>query len=76
MKIDKGVPMPPKEKAKRSAGNKYPFAIMDVTDSFRIDGDLKIKNTVCTSASQFGKRHNMKFAVRKEDKGWRIWRIR
>ena len=64
-KIEKNVPF---------AERKYPFNKMEVGDSFEVPAVLWL--TARTSATQFGRRHNRKFAARLTgpDTG-RIWRI-
>lgn len=67
MKIEKGVPMPKNKRA-----TKYPFAEMEVGDSFYVEPD---NGSIHAAASWYGKRNNKKFATRKEGEGRRIWRI-
>lgn len=63
--VDKEVPVPPHGNAK------YPFGDMEVGDSFY----AKMKrNTVASAASVHGKRSGMKFIVRNEGDGVRVWR--
>jgi hypothetical protein len=64
-KIEKNVPF---------AERKYPFAKMEVGDSFEVP--VTMWNSAKTSATHFGIRHNRKFAARLTgpDTG-RIWRI-
>ena len=51
----------------------YPFPYMNVGDSFRVSDERAI---LCRyAASQFGKRNNKKFAVRKREHGFRCWRV-
>jgi len=66
--IEKGIPFP----AIRC--RKYPFDKMEKGDSFFIATDKL--NSVHNSASVWGRRHNMKFVVRKVDDGARVWRIK
>lgn len=71
--IEKNVPMPP---IVRMSG--YPFAQMEVGDSFLVpfDGDdeQKVRARVATAASTFGKDHGGKFSVRVLQDGVRVWR--
>ena len=73
MKIESGIPVP-KNKTSKS---KYPFAEMRVGDSFFLEGNPGAQQSVLGSASSFyTKRHpGMKFTVRREEMGARIWRI-
>ncbi len=65
MKVEKNVPMP----------HKYPFADMQVGDSFPIPPTMK-RQTVNVAAMRYGKKHGMKFTVRlTEDRSYRCWRI-
>jgi len=65
MKIDKQFPIPVK----------FPFAGMQVGDSFAVPPDVK-RPAVTVAAMRFGRRHGMKFTVRQvADKTFRCWRI-
>lgn len=65
MKIDKQFPIPVK----------YPFAGMQVGDSFAVPPDVK-RPAVTVAAMRFGRRHGMRFTVRQvADKTYRCWRI-
>jgi len=66
IKIDKNAPLP-------APRVKWPFHEMEVGDSFLIPAG---QEKACrSSAWTYGKKHGMKFAVRTEKKGVRIWRI-
>lgn len=69
--IDKGIPIP----ARRRGGKRqsYPFDLMKVGDSFFFAGS---GSSVEAAASQYGKKHGMKFAARYVDGGVRVWRIK
>jgi len=69
--IDKGVPMPPR---RRGAGRNrvYPFAEMEVGDSFFHEGSA---SSVEAAASNYARRSGKRFAARYIDGGVRIWRI-
>lgn len=65
MKIDKQFSIPVK----------YPFAGMQVGDSFAVPPDVK-RPAVTVAAMRFGRKHGMKFTVRQvADKTFRCWRI-
>lgn len=62
------------EKNRRIPG-KYPFKDMQVGDSFVIPADIK-RHTVNVAALRFGRKHGMKFTVRKiPEGGYACWRI-
>lgn len=70
-KIESGVPMP-----KRGQICKYPFAEMNVGDSFALAASDR--NRIKTAAIKFGHRHKQKYSIRCVDpiKGdYRCWRI-
>lgn len=63
--IEKNIPLP----------MKYPFAQMDVNDSFAVPASVN-RSTVNVSAMRFGRKHGMKFTVRQMPDGTlRCWRI-
>jgi len=63
--IDKGIPFP----------SKYPFATMQVGDSFLVPLGTS-RFAVGQSAKRYGEKHGMKFTVRQvADKTFRCWRI-
>ena len=65
MKVEKDVPLPVK----------FPFAGMQVGDSFAVPPDVK-RPAVTVAAMRFGRRHGMRFTVRQvADKTYRCWRI-
>jgi hypothetical protein len=65
VKIDKQFPIPVK----------YPFAGMQVGDSFAVPPDVK-RPAVTVAAMRYGRKHGMRFTVRQvADKTFRCWRI-
>jgi hypothetical protein len=68
--ITKGLPIP-----KISAGRPaiYPFAVLEVGDSFFSDnqGVANVRSAACA----FARNHKVRFIVRKEGEGARCWRI-
>ncbi len=64
--IERGIPLPKNNRWKR-----YPFAEMKVGDSFFVPSKKS-----CNAGFYYGKRHNMKFTVRQENGGCRVWRVR
>lgn len=77
IKIEKGVPMPVRHGG--HGNSKYPFATMEVGDSFYIPwGDrdrLKIRSVLSNAISAFQLRNEpKKFSSRKDESGIRVWR--
>lgn len=74
-KIEKGIPV---ASDGRERQHKYPFAEMEVGDSFFVDnvqsGD-KTYVSISSASRGYGYRHNKKFKQRSENNGVRIWRI-
>lgn len=76
MQIEKGIPYPGDSRGQK----KYPFAEMQIGDSFFIAGnpdEVRTKMiTVNQAAYQFSKRNDQyKFSCRRVDGGFRCWRI-
>lgn len=72
--IEKGVPPLPKTYNAR----KYPFSLMEESDSFFITSDDSgiLQRRLTASCAGFSKRNpGKKFSVRKVDGGVRVWRI-
>ena len=69
--IQRNIPIPQAERKML-----YPFAAMEVGDSFAVDGDKKVCATVSAAVYKY-KRENpgKKFTVRTSDAGIRVWRI-
>lgn len=66
MKIEKGIEMP----------QRYPFAEMEVGDSFAVPDGVNRTN-ISTSAYFHGEKYGKKFSVRKDaTKRLRVWRIK
>jgi hypothetical protein len=72
--IENNIPVP--EPRSRST---YPFANMEIEDSFFVPCDLDavrtIERRVSASAAQYGRRHSTKYVTRREDNGVRVWRV-
>lgn len=65
MKIEKNIPIPVK----------FPFAGMQVGDSFAVPPDVK-RPAVTVAAMRYGRKHGMRFTVRQvADKNFRCWRV-
>ena len=69
IEIETGVPVPENKFIRVS---KYPYADMKPGDSFFV---RKSVNTMRSSSYAYGKRNKMKFTVRSEDTGARVWRL-
>lgn len=74
--IESGVPIP---KGAGVKGATYPFLGMKVGESFfvaAVNGEdvRKVVARVSNCASAYGKRHGLRFAVRRVEGGARCWR--
>lgn len=68
--IEKDIPLP----EPRGARTKYPFEEMEIGDSFLFD--KKQVNLIHFAKSQYGRRNNKKFSVRRiNNDEYRCWRI-
>lgn len=68
--IEKNIPLP---KGTPNKGySKYPFAEMQVGDSFLFSGPA---GRIRSAVSQHSRRHGGKFSVRIEGRGFRVWRV-
>jgi len=70
-KIEKGIALPQGKAKKQTI---YPFAQMEVGDSFFVEG--KTIANVSSSAVHHALKSEKKFSVRKENGGVRCWRIK
>jgi hypothetical protein len=70
MKIDRGIPLPP---SRRGRGSSWPFAELQVTDSFLVTGQPQTQ--VAARMKYWSERLSRRFATRKVDGGIRVWRI-
>lgn len=69
--IEKNVSIPARTVVR---GSKYPFADMEIGDSFLVPG-IKA-STMSNTAGRFAKTHEgYKFSVRAEGDGARVWRV-
>lgn len=67
-KIEKGIPAPYRVRDRA----KYPFAEMEVGDSFLTKED---RTRVSGAASLYGKRHGRRYSVSMTAEGLRVWRL-
>lgn len=73
-KIEKDVPMP---KVYNGRTCRYPFAEMRIGDSFFVAESVATSNSVGSSVHYFRKKNkSVKFAVRREQGGCRVWRTK
>jgi|SanBayMetagenome_1026888.scaffolds.fasta_scaffold54499_2 hypothetical protein len=73
IKIDKNIPLPKLErKVPSPRQSKYPFADMEVNDSFEVAGKTakQFAGTVYSASKKLGK----KFTMRSTEAGVRVWR--
>ncbi len=72
--IDKGVPVPPP----RTRASKYPWAEMEVGDSFFVEAtaeEMKSRSAnLSRGATTIAKQLGCRFTVRKVTGGVRVWR--
>lgn len=68
-KIEQGVPVP--ERRRRS---KYPLGNLAVGDSFAVSAD-QVQNLRIAVSQQHRRKKGTRFTVRKQDVGYRCWRM-
>lgn len=71
--IDKGIPIP-----KKAGGRKpvWPFAQMEIGDSFFMAGDrIKCQRALANAAQHYQRKTGAVFVTRAMDGGARIWRV-
>jgi hypothetical protein len=73
IQIDKHIPV--NKFLKRARKHQYPFAQMDPGDSFYVEGDLGVCQTVRTLMWRFTKEAGWKFVTRRDESGLRVWRV-
>jgi hypothetical protein len=72
--LETGVPVPPRATFGQKRGSKYPFADMEVGNSFLVPEGIK-SQTIRSAIGAFNKTNkDRKFAVRVTDAGTRVWR--
>lgn len=74
MEIERGIPVPV-----RAVNRSYPFADMEVGDSFALGFDANLRNRLSSAASLAGRRLGRRFTTRVvEEDGVRVvrcWRV-
>ena len=73
IQIDKNVQL--NRFIKRSLKHKYPFAEMELYDSFYVELDERGINVLRVLAWRFSKQTGWKFVTKRVDKGVRVWRV-
>jgi hypothetical protein len=69
--VDKSVPIP-----KIRQGTVYPFAEMEVGDSFFVPVQEPSKaSSIRACASAYGKKNNVVFSCKQVEGGVRVWRV-
>ena len=73
MKIEKGVPMPESNNLR----GKYPFEQMEIGDSFVIHDvqGRNVRTALSNAVAYYQNKSQQKFATRRVDGGWRVWRL-
>lgn len=77
--LESGIPLPKTNRPGRT-GSKYPFAQMEVGESFLVGNNSKgeplTQGTIRSALGAFSKRNpdSGKFSVRMTDQGLRVWR--
>lgn len=69
VKIERGVPLPPKGKTPE----RYPWSIMEVGDSFLVEG-ANPRSHISTGANKL--HPDKRFTQRKVQDGIRVWRVK
>ncbi len=70
--VEKAIPLPQSGSASSGAKGMYPYAKMEVGDSFL----APCKHNPISIAKRWGRPRGIDFTSRKDDGGWRIWRIK
>ena len=74
--IEKGIPVPPPRHGtsqSNAARTKYPWADMDIGDSFLVRD--KSQNAMATTASYHAKKLGRNFRAANVEGGVRVWRV-
>jgi len=75
-KVEKGIPVPPKKSGRpKKKVSKYPFAQMNVGDSFCAAAKDRVKIASAAVTYRKTKKRTAKFTTRVEGKLARIWRV-
>jgi hypothetical protein len=72
-KIEKNIPLSPSGSGRATL---YPFAALDVGDSFLVpNADRRTQQKLSTCGQYHARRRGLKFATRSVDGGVRVWRV-
>ena len=69
IQIERNVPIPEIPQGRRPS---YPWAKMEVGDSFVVDKPIEFRSI----ASRDGTRTGRQFSCKREGVGWRVWRVK
>ena len=69
IQIEKGIPL----ETTRNRGSKYPFGTMSVGDSFKVELKPASLRSIATAYAKT-EGNTVKFAVRSDEGGPRVWR--
>ena len=76
IQIDKNVEMPKSErKGYKKRESKYPFAVMEVGDSFLVPAEMNFLNLRQAIMRRKKTTPNEKYKTRQTKEGRRVWRI-
>ena len=80
IQLNKDLPMPDKKNSTRGGGGiapKYPFAVMEVKDSFFVQGkkEGKMKHYISTLMSKAGKKYKKRYIVDEVPTGFNVFCI-
>lgn len=71
--IDKDIPVPTEARGRKRI---WPFADMEIGDSFFLAGDgVECQRTLASASTYYQRRHGMAFVTRKVEGGARVWRV-
>jgi len=73
IEVEKGIPVP--ERKGRGNEPRYPFADMEVGDSFAMDCDYLLEKRLRGAAAQWSRRNGQRMTVRREGNQCRVWRV-
>ena len=74
--FEKNIPMPDYQRGRLAKGSsKYNFDKMNVGDSFFVETD-DINHPMLNSVRVFAYRNGIRVTTRKQDSGYRVWRVK
>ena len=76
IKIEKGVPIPPRGRGANKTGLAHTLRTMETGDSFYYETKSKSSESAMATVTATAARvHGKKFTTRKEGNGCRVWRV-